>query len=330
MDEFSANDCTDVEDEKPVAKPAAVKSGAAKHVSAAAKEGSSPDDDSSDEVVEEEAKPAVKTTPAPSKALAKKELSSEDDSSGKEEARPAAKSAAALVKAAAKKEESSLDEDSSDEEEEAKPAAKAPAPAAVAKKEEKSSDDDDSSDEEKEPMKPAAKRVTPAEVKKEESSEDDDSGDEDEEKPAVIKTAPANAAAKEDSFDDEEPASKTALVEAEGGVNTCATPSCSNWAVVFNPKNEAVAKKFVNNLKKVAPSLGLTMAAPKSHMLMDNRLETFIQKLNIVLNKRPQIIMVIIDNSDQYRAVKKCIKKPTPSQCIMSTVLNKQGCDLGL
>merc|ERR1719186_1755894 len=39
VDEFSANDCTDVEDEKPVAKPAAVKSGAAKHVSAAAKEG---------------------------------------------------------------------------------------------------------------------------------------------------------------------------------------------------------------------------------------------------------------------------------------------------
>merc|ERR1711934_460842 len=147
---------------------------------------------------------------------------------------------------------------------------------------------------------------------------------------AVIKAAPANAAAKkedsseEDSFDDEEPASKAAPVEAEGGVNTCATPSCSNWAVVFNPKNEAVAKKFVNNLKKVAPSLSLTMAAPKSHMLMDNRPETFIQKLNIVLNKRPQIIMVIIDNSEQYRAVKKCIKKPPPSQCVMSTVLNKQ------
>jgi len=109
--------------------------------------------------------------------------------------------------------------------------------------------------------------------------------------------------------------------------NAFATPSCSNWAVVFNPKDEAVVKEFVNSLKKVAPSLGLTMAAPKTHMLTDNRPATYIQKLDIVLNDKPQIVMVVIpnDKGDHYAAVKKkCyIEKPTPSQCVTSTVLNK-------
>ena len=109
--------------------------------------------------------------------------------------------------------------------------------------------------------------------------------------------------------------------------NAFATPSCSNWAVVFNPKDEAVVKEFVNSLKKVAPSLGLTMAVPKSHMLTDNRPATYIQKLDVVLNDKPQIVMVVIpnDKGDHYAAVKKkCyIEKPTPSQCVTSTVLNK-------
>jgi len=109
--------------------------------------------------------------------------------------------------------------------------------------------------------------------------------------------------------------------------NAFATPSCSNWAVVFNPKDEAVVKEFVNSLKKVAPSLGLTMAAPKTHMLTDNRPATYIQKLDVVLNEKPQIVMVVIpnDKGDHYAAVKKkCyIEKPTPSQCVTSTVLNK-------
>merc|ERR1719411_794110 len=69
------------------------------------------------------------------------------------------------------------------------------------------------------------------------------------------------------------------------------------------------------------------MAAPKTHMLTDNRPATYIQKLDIVLNEKPQIVMVVIpnDKGDHYAAVKKkCyIEKPTPSQCVTSTVLNK-------
>ena len=57
---------------------------------------------------------------------------------------------------------------------------------------------------------------------------------------------------------------------------------------------------------------------------------TYIQKLDVVLNEKPQIVMVVIpnDKGDHYAAVKKkCyIEKPTPSQCVISTVLNKFKC----
>ena len=57
---------------------------------------------------------------------------------------------------------------------------------------------------------------------------------------------------------------------------------------------------------------------------------TYIQKLDVVLNEKPQIVMVVIpnDKGDHYAAVKKkCyIEKPTPLQCVISTALNKSKC----
>ena len=64
--------------------------------------------------------------------------------------------------------------------------------------------------------------------------------------------------------------------------NSFVAPKCDKWAIVFNPKDEAVVKEWVNSLKKVAPSLGLTMASPKSFMLPDNRPATYIQHLDKV------------------------------------------------
>lgn len=104
-------------------------------------------------------------------------------------------------------------------------------------------------------------------------------------------------------------------------------PSCSKWAVVFNPKDEAVTKEFVNSIKKVAPSLGMTMGSPKTFMLTDNRPATYIQQLDKVIDMKPAIVMVVIpnDKGDHYAAVKKkcCLERPIPSQCVTATVLNK-------
>merc|ERR1719154_569998 len=109
--------------------------------------------------------------------------------------------------------------------------------------------------------------------------------------------------------------------------NSFSAPSCSKRAIVFNPKDEAVTKEFVNSLKKVAPSLGLTMAAPKTFMLTDNRPATYIQQLDKVIETKPSIVMVVIpnDKGDHYAAIKKkCyLEKPIPSQVVTATVLSK-------
>jgi len=109
--------------------------------------------------------------------------------------------------------------------------------------------------------------------------------------------------------------------------NSFSVGNCNKWAVVFSNKDEAVTKEFVNSLKKVAPSLGMTMGAPKIFSLTDNRPATYIQQLDQVIDMKPSIVMVVIPNNkgDHYAAVKKkcCLEKPIPSQCVTATVLSK-------
>ena len=61
-------------------------------------------------------------------------------------------------------------------------------------------------------------------------------------------------------------------------------------------RDEAVTKEFVNSLKKVAPSLGMSMGSPKIFMLTDNRPATYIQQLDKVIDTKPAIVMVVIPN----------------------------------
>merc|ERR1712083_692953 len=83
----------------------------------------------------------------------------------------------------------------------------------------------------------------------------------------------------------------------------------------------------MGSLKKVAPSLGMSMGSPKVFMLNDNRPATYIQQLDQVIDMKPAIVMIVIPNNkgDHYAAVKKkcCLEKPIPSQCVTSTVLSK-------
>ena len=62
-------------------------------------------------------------------------------------------------------------------------------------------------------------------------------------------------------------------------------------------RDEAVTKEFVNSLKKVAPSLGMTMGAPKIFSLTDNRPATYIQQLDQVIDMKPSIVMIVIPNN---------------------------------
>jgi hypothetical protein len=58
-----------------------------------------------------------------------------------------------------------------------------------------------------------------------------------------------------------------------------------------------VTKEFVNSLKKVAPSLGMSMGSPKIFMLTDNRPATYIQQLDQVIDMKPAIVMIVIPNN---------------------------------
>ena len=81
--------------------------------------------------------------------------------------------------------------------------------------------------------------------------------------------------------------------------NSFVAPKCDKWAVVHNPKDEAVVKEFVTHLKKCAPALGLTMASPKIFALADNRPATYIQQLDKVIDTKPAIVMVVIPNDKE-------------------------------
>ena len=65
---------------------------------------------------------------------------------------------------------------------------------------------------------------------------------------------------------------------------------------MYPAKDEAAVKEFVREMKQCAPSLGLGLATPKLFMLADNRPATYIQRLDVVLETKPQIVMVVIPN----------------------------------
>jgi len=109
--------------------------------------------------------------------------------------------------------------------------------------------------------------------------------------------------------------------------NQFSTVSCAKWAILNNSRDEAVVKEFVSSLKKVAPSLGMTMGNPKVFTIPDNRPASYITELDKIIAMNPSIIMAVIPNNkgDHYAAIKKkcIIENPIPSQCVTSTVLNK-------
>ena len=63
------------------------------------------------------------------------------------------------------------------------------------------------------------------------------------------------------------------------------------------PRDAALATEFVNSLKKVGPSLGMTVGNPKEFKLTDNRPATYVQTLDQVIKMGPSIIMVVIPNN---------------------------------
>merc|ERR1719323_301032 len=101
----------------------------------------------------------------------------------------------------------------------------------------------------------------------------------------------------------------------------------SKWVVIMNSKDEEVTKDFVQQIKKVAPTLGMTVSAPRFFVLNDSRVASYVQELEKAIKMGSSLVMTVIPNNkgDHYAAIKKIcyIQSPVPSQVMTSPVLNK-------
>ena len=68
-------------------------------------------------------------------------------------------------------------------------------------------------------------------------------------------------------------------------------------------RDAALATEFVNSLKKVGPSLGMTVGNPKEFKLTDNRPATYVQTLDQVIKMGPSIVMVVIPNNKVFEEI---------------------------
>ena len=101
----------------------------------------------------------------------------------------------------------------------------------------------------------------------------------------------------------------------------------TKWVVLHPPRTGDQTKEFIACCKKIGPSLGMQMSAPKVFETVDQRPSTYVQDLNKVMEMQPQLVMIVIPNNkgDHYAAVKQicCLEKPVPSQVMTATVLGK-------
>ena len=92
------------------------------------------------------------------------------------------------------------------------------------------------------------------------------------------------------------------------------------WAVVYVNKNEDVARSFTNLMTKLAPKMGMKVAAPDMKSLPNDRTEAYLKCLREIINDQLQIVVMIMPTprDDRYSAVKKLCnaEQPVPSQVI--------------
>ena len=100
------------------------------------------------------------------------------------------------------------------------------------------------------------------------------------------------------------------------------------WAVVHASKDKNLATGFINQLAKVAPSIGMLIKKPKVYEMSNNNPASYVQSIQQVIADGAQMVMAVIPSNkgDHYAAVKKtcCVSNAIPSQCMTATVLGRE------
>lgn len=103
--------------------------------------------------------------------------------------------------------------------------------------------------------------------------------------------------------------------------------SMDKWAIIFPERDTGVVNEFLTCLKSVSPGLGLVLKKPLLFPVLNTRLADYVVELNKIIEKRPDLIMVVIPNNkgDLYPMIKKkcSVEVGVPSQVVTATVLNK-------
>lgn len=96
----------------------------------------------------------------------------------------------------------------------------------------------------------------------------------------------------------------------------------TNWAVLYNPRDEPTAKSFCKQLSICGRPLGMEISLPKPIKIQGTNSEVFVSTINNTLKcySDLQLIVIIFPNQreDRYNAVKRicCSELGIPSQVI--------------
>lgn len=96
----------------------------------------------------------------------------------------------------------------------------------------------------------------------------------------------------------------------------------SNWAILYNPRDESTAKSFCKQLAICGQPLGMDIKPPRPIKIQGVNPEVFVSTINSTLksNSDLQLVVIIFPNQreDRYNAVKRicCSEMGIPSQVI--------------
>ncbi|OXU31859.1 hypothetical protein TSAR_014087, partial [Trichomalopsis sarcophagae] len=100
----------------------------------------------------------------------------------------------------------------------------------------------------------------------------------------------------------------------------------TDWAVVVPYRLTSDCEKFVNQIIKVASTMGFKMNNPALREIRDDQPASYAQVLeNIKSTSNPMLILCVATNNreDRYNAIKKkcCIDRPVPTQVVLAKSL---------
>ncbi|XP_055525211.1 protein aubergine-like [Wyeomyia smithii] len=108
-----------------------------------------------------------------------------------------------------------------------------------------------------------------------------------------------------------------------------ATVALNNWYVVVPAVTEKLITGFLDCLKTVARSMRFQIGNPQRLVIPNDATGVYVEKLNQITQKDPQLIMCIVtnDKADRYAAIKKkcCVERAIATQVLKARTITPKG-----